>query len=88
MSRYLRMRVENCVATILELNRYLGDGQIRPEILYQFKRLKDFLQNISEETADEIDIGKIEEATSLLLEEISDNLKKYGIDYRHQGSTN
>jgi len=88
MSRNLRLRLENCVATILELDQYLGRGQIRPVIIHQFQRLQNFLLNISRENVDEIDIEKIEEATSLLLNEISDNLKKHGIDYHHRGSIN
>lgn len=87
MTRHLRQRVENCVTTILELNRYLGEGQIKPEIIKQFERLKSFLQAMTEETVDEADIGKIEAATNQLLEEIRENLQKRDIDYHHQGLT-
>ena len=38
-SRHLRLRVENCVDTILDLNERLGEGKIRPEIIKQFERL-------------------------------------------------
>jgi hypothetical protein len=88
MSRNLRLRLESCVATILELDRYLGRGQIRPVIIHQFQRLQNFLLNISTETVDEIDIEKIEEATRLLLDEISENLKSHGVDYHHGGLIN
>jgi len=88
MTRHHRRRVENCVTTILELNKFLGEGQIRPEIVQQFERLKGFLQAMSEDTVDETDIGKIEEATNQLLDEIRENLQKREIDYRHQGVVN
>ena len=88
MSRHPRVRVENCVVTILELNRYLENGQIRRKIIQQFQKLKEFLQNISKETTSEIEIRRIEDATSQLLNEISDSLQKYGIDYHHKGPVN
>lgn len=88
MSRNLRLRLESCVATILELDRLLGKGQIRPVIVHQFQRLQNFLLLISAESVNEIDIEKIEEATSILLDEISENLKMHDIDYHHRGSIN
>ena len=88
MRRNLRLRLENCVTTILELDRHLGKGQVRPVIVYQFQRLQNFLLNISAETVNEVDIEKIEEATNLLLDEISENLKRHGVDYHHRGSIN
>ncbi len=88
MTKHLRHRVENCVATILELNKHLGDGQIRPEIIRQFERLKNFLRVVSDDSVDEVDIGKIEEATSQLLDEIRENLEKSGVDFHYHGKTN
>ncbi|MCE5335417.1 MAG: hypothetical protein LLG06_12610 [Desulfobacteraceae bacterium] len=88
MNKHLRQRVENCVATILELNRYLGDGRIRPEIVKQFERLQTYLQMVSDESVNEVDIGKIEEATRQLLDEIRESLRKSGIDYHYHGDTN
>jgi cell division FtsZ-interacting protein ZapD len=69
-SRHLRLRVENCVDTILDLNERLGEGKIRPEIIKQFERLKESLKNMTDESVDEGDIDRIEEATNQLLAEI------------------
>lgn len=88
MTRHLRLRVENCIATVLELNRRLGEGRIRPEIIRQFERLRDFLRAVSEDAVDEDDIDKIEEATNQLLEEIREYLEKQEIEYRYRGSIN
>ncbi len=84
MTKCFRQRIENCIATVLELDRCLGEGQIRPEVIRQFERLKGFVKIISDETTDEKDIGKIEEATRQLLEEI----KSGGVDYHFGGETN
>ncbi|MEM5786790.1 MAG: hypothetical protein AAGU11_05685 [Syntrophobacteraceae bacterium] len=85
MSGYLRLRIENCVATILEVNQYLGEGQIRPEIIRQFKRLQHFLKIVSDEAVDEECIDRIEEATNQLLEEIRNNMAERDMTYTHQG---
>lgn len=69
-SRHLRLRVENCVDTILDLNERLGEGKIRPEIIKQFERLKESLKTMTDESVDEGDIDRIEEATNQLLAEI------------------
>lgn len=66
------MRVESCVMTILDLNSQLGEGTIEPEVIQQFERLKESLLYVTDESANEEDIGRIEEATNQLLDEIRD----------------
>ncbi|SMC20496.1 hypothetical protein SAMN02746041_00928 [Desulfacinum hydrothermale DSM 13146] len=58
------------MTTILELDHKLGEGKIRPEIIQQFQRLKESLRHVSDDTVDENDIFRIEQATNQLLEEI------------------
>ena len=58
------------MTTILELDHKLWQGKIRPEIIKQFQRLKESLHHVSDETIDESDICRIEQATNQLLEEI------------------
>ncbi len=70
ISRHLRVRVESCVNTILELNDRLGEGKIKPEIIQQFERLKESLRYVTDDSVDEKDIDRIEEATNQLLAEI------------------
>ena len=69
-TKHLRLRVESCVNTILDLNQRLGEGKIKPEIIQQFERLKDSLPYVTDESVDEKDIHQIEEATNQLLSEI------------------
>lgn len=69
-SKHLRLRVESCVKIILDLNRQLGEGKIKPEIIEQFERLKDSLEYVTDDTVDERDIDRIEEATNHLLAEV------------------
>jgi hypothetical protein len=68
--KHLRFRVESCVNTILEVNQWLGEGKIKPEIVQQFERLKESLPYVTDENVDESDIDQIEEATNRLLAEI------------------
>jgi hypothetical protein len=69
-SKHFRLRVESCADTILQLDRCLGKGKIRPDVIEKFERLKESLVNVAEVSIDEKDIQKIEEATNQLLSEI------------------
>ena len=66
-SKHVRLRIESCVNTILDLNNQLGEGKIKPEIIRQFERLKDTIDKLSEEKVSEEDIHRIEQATNDLL---------------------
>lgn len=81
MCRHPRLRMENCVATILDVNNHLGDARIRPEIIRQFERIRAYLKAVSEENVDEADIGRIEEATNQLLCEIASKKEMRGKKY-------
>lgn len=64
------LRVQSCVETILQLDRRLGKGKIRPEVIEKFERLRESLVNVAEDAIEEKDISRIEEATNQLLSEI------------------
>ena len=83
--KHLRMRVESCVNTILDLNRQLGEGRIKPEIIEQFERLKESLRYVTDETVDEKDISRIEDATNQLLAEIKVTLGDDRLRVLHEG---
>jgi len=83
--RHSRLRVESCVDTILQLDKRLGKGKIRPDVVEKFERLKDSLANVVEETIDEKDISKIEEATNHLLLEIRVSLGAQVAQSFHNG---
>ena len=76
-SRHLRLRIESCVNTILDLNAHLGEGKIKPEIIEQFERLKKSLRYVTDDSVDEKDIDRIEEATNELLAEIASTYKDH-----------
>ena len=86
-SRHLRLRVESCVNTILDLNHKLGEGKIKPEVIQQFERLKESLQFVTDETVDEKDIDRIEEATNQLLAEIRVVYGENEVEALHEGPT-
>jgi len=85
ISRHLRVRVESCVNTILELNDRLGEGKIKPEIIQQFERLKESLRYVTDDSVDEKDIDRIEEATNQLLAEIKVTYGGQAATIRHEG---
>jgi cell division FtsZ-interacting protein ZapD len=79
------VRVESCVNTILELNDRLGEGKIKPEIIQQFERLKESLRYVTDDSVDEKDIDRIEEATNQLLAEIKVTYGGQVATIRHEG---
>ena len=85
VSRHLKARVESCVSTILELDKRLGKGRIKPEIVQQFEKLKESLRYVDDESVDEKDIDKIEEATNQLLAEIRLNYGEGFTASLHEG---
>jgi hypothetical protein len=87
MPRHSRLRVESCVDTILQLDRSLGKGKIRPDVVEKFERLKESLANVVEETIDEKDISRIEEATNQLLSEIRVSMGAEVSQAFHDGRT-
>ena len=85
--RHPRLRVESCVDTILQLDKSLGKGKIRPEVVEKFERLKESLVNVVEDKIDEKDISRIEEATNQLLSEIRVSLGVAVAQSFHDGQT-
>lgn len=86
-TRHLRLRVESCVNTILTLNESLGEGKIKPEIIKQFEQLKESLKYVDDDSVNETDISRIEEATNQLLEEIRVFMEDGDISPLHEGHT-
>jgi hypothetical protein len=87
MPRHSRRRVESCVETILQLDKSLGRGKIRADVIEKFERLKESLANVVEENIDEQDISRIEEATNQLLSEIRVSLGAEVARSFHDGQT-
>lgn len=85
--RHCRLRVESCVDTILQLDKSLGKGKIRPDVVEKFERLKESLASVVEEAIDERDISKIEDATNHLLSEIRASLGAEVVQSLHHGQT-
>ncbi len=86
-SRHFRVRVESCVDTILLLDKSLGKGKIRPDVIERFERLKESLVNVADEAIDERDISRIEEATNQLLSEIRISVGAQVAQSLHDGHT-
>lgn len=83
--KHFKLRVESCVDTILEVDRCLGKGKIRQDVVERFERLRESLENVVDETIDERDITKIEEATNQLLSEIRGSLREQVTRPFHEG---
>jgi cell division FtsZ-interacting protein ZapD len=85
-TRHFRLRVESCINTILDLDQHLGEGKIKPEIIRQFQKLKEYLRYVNDESMDEKEIDRIEAATNQLMAEISSLYGKERIGNIHQGN--
>ncbi|MFH0810057.1 MAG: hypothetical protein V2A77_06270 [Pseudomonadota bacterium] len=65
-----KIRIETCVNTIIEVHKFLGSQRVNPEIIEQFRRLKDVVEVLNIGKVTEDDIEKIELATNSLLNEL------------------
>jgi hypothetical protein len=83
--KHFKLRVESCVDTILQLDKSLGKGKIRQDVVERFERLRESLENVADETIDERDISRIEEATNQLLSEIRVSLGARVSQSLHEG---
>ncbi len=83
--KHLKLRVESCVDTILELDKSLGKGKIGQDVIERFERLRESLESVADDTMDERDISRIEDATNQLLSEIRVSLGKQGCGPLHGG---
>ena len=84
-AKHLRLRVESCIDIVLHLNERLGEGKIKPEIVKQFERLRESLRYVTDESVDEMDISRIEEATNQLLAEVRGSFEKKKIGSLYEG---
>ena len=70
VSGSLRLRIESCVTTVLQLHERLGHGMIEDDIIEHFEQLKDSLDFVTADSVDENDIRRLEIATNDLLEQM------------------
>jgi len=69
----------------MELDKRLGEGKIRPAIMEHFENLKRSLGNMADDSVDERDIDRIEQATNQLFYEIKRNFSKDTITVLYDG---
>jgi hypothetical protein len=84
-THHLRLRVQSCIDLILALDKRLGEGTIKPEIIQQFQRLKEHISYVTDELVDEKDIDRIEIATNHLMAAIGNALDKDQMGPIHEG---
>jgi hypothetical protein len=84
-THHLRLRVQSCIDLILALDKRLGEGTIKPEIIQQFQRLKEHIPYVNDELVDERDIDRIEIATNHLMAAIGNALDKDQMGPIHEG---
>ena len=76
-----RLRLQNCLQTILEVNEFMGGQAIHLDIVHQLDNLRELIAHFQPEFLSEQDLEKIEESTNHLLRELAKifYLKKLGM---------
>jgi len=64
-----RLRVKNCIGTIIDVHKSIGDNYENQEFLEQFERLKEAVDSLDMSVVSEGDVLMVEKATNALLEE-------------------
>ena len=70
--RNYRIRVENCIGTIIDVHRSISDTYEDEEFLSQFEALKKAVEDLDMNLVCEGDVLMVEQATNALLGEFSD----------------
>jgi hypothetical protein len=66
----LRLRLEACVNTILDVHEFLENKGLHPQVKLQLNKLKTTVSLIDADLIEEADMERIEEATNRLLKEL------------------
>jgi hypothetical protein len=76
-----QLRLQNCLQTILEVHEFMGGQAIQLDIVQQLESLRDLITHFQPDLLSEKDLGKIEESTNHLLQELAKifNMKKLGM---------
>lgn len=69
MKNIYRLRVENCIGTIIDVHKSISAQYENQEFLLQFEQLKQAVRYLDMEQVCEKDILKVEQATNDLLRE-------------------
>ncbi len=64
-----RLRVKNCIGTIIDVHKSIGDKYDNQEFLEQFEKLKEAVDGLDMSVVSEGDVLMVEKATNALLEE-------------------
>ena len=70
--RNYRIRVENCIGTIIDVHRSIGEAYEDEDFLSQFEALKKAVEDLDMSLVCEGDVLMVEQATNALLGEFSD----------------
>ena len=76
----LNSRLRNCLVTILELEGTLEHTHLGPALQKEFTVLKGVMQRLEDVCVEEVDVDRIESATSRFLAELKDSLGEHARD--------
>ena len=71
-----KMRVENCIGTIIDVHKIISETQEYKGLMPQFEELKDLVEHLDMSLVQEEDVQRIEQATNSLLSELKDIFKE------------
>jgi hypothetical protein len=71
----LRLRVESCIGTIIDVHKSVSDTWENEKILSQFERLRKAVNRMDMSQVSERDVLLVEEATNALLNEFKGAFK-------------
>ena len=83
-----RLRVQNCIGTILDVHRMVSSDIDNQDFLDQFEKLKKAVEDLDMSSVSEGDILMVEQATNSLLEEFESlfEMGGYGPVYARKAS--
>ncbi|RLB08667.1 MAG: hypothetical protein DRG27_05415 [Deltaproteobacteria bacterium] len=74
-----KMRVENCIGTIIDVHKIISQKPEYKTLISQFEELRDLLKRLDMSLVQEEDVQRIEQATNSLLNELKDIFQEAGL---------
>ena len=70
-NRLIKIRIDSCIATLLEIHEFLERKGSAPQLKSHFRKLRATVDNLNYESINESDLVRIENATNRMLEELT-----------------
>lgn len=83
---HLRLRLQSCIDTVLEIHQVIATARMEPDMRTRFEELRRVLASVQTTKIDEAEVRQVEEATEHLLGKLTPLINLLDADPRSDRS--